>query len=184
MDELLNQQEYTDDMIRGIIQQSWNVNTMTDEIKDVLNTRLEAFMNEVVTPLRSMKVFDANKTHWYWAVYKEGIEAKKAQKTTFSKDYMPESLINKIVKDHEKKTVTELIELGTGYLSSLFSTITGFHRDNLIIQRLNVLYYSANPVDWILASEKENGVMETNVMSHPETSQLLSNISMIMKHRV
>jgi hypothetical protein len=188
LDELIKEHTVTQDDIKQILMNGITLNEKDDdyiEIKNILDTRIDVFMKDVIIPLQSSGNFDINKINWYFALYKEGFEAQKVKNRSVSSEFDIESLIEKYVNELQHKTITELLDYGTSYLSFVYTLITSFHRDNLILERLKIIYNTPEPVDWIYNAQLyEKELLEINIFSHSYTSDILKKISKILSKRL
>ena len=192
MDRLIEEQTYTDNNLKGFLLSKNNIHmfknsndTLIQEGVTVYENRVDNFMKDVVEPLKQENKLNVDKLQWYYEIYKEAQEARKVKtQSLFDKDISHE-LIQSLIQTLKDKNVEELLSYGTSYISTAFSLISSWYRDMMILSRLDTLYYSEDPVEWIKkAEENEKDIMEINVDSDPSTRQLLHKMSLIMKLKI
>ena len=184
----LGKQTINDNNLRGFLLK--NVNSQTQHpheklLNQFLENRVNMFFTSVVEPLRTMNHFNQDKIQWYFAIYKEGLEAYKVQANPFTFLNVSRDQINEIVLFLKDKDLLALCELGASFLTNAYTALTGYFRDQLVLVRLDTIYKSDKPVDWILIAEKEeDGLMKQNVDTVPEVHDVIQKITFLMNKRV
>ena len=183
----LDNQKFSEKTLKGFLLKNVNPSpqTATDNtLNKYLRDRVDKFWIDVVIPLRSQGKFDGNKINWYFEIYKEGLEARKVGEHPFMFIEIHKDKVEEIVKFYANKTLEEYLALGTSFLSNSYAIMNSWMRDQMILQRLNHLYSSERPADWILAAElDEKGLMQQQE-TLPGLSDAIKNIGMLMARRV
>jgi len=188
MDELKSinpdTQELSTNQIKKLLTK--NLSKSDDDRVKLLNSYIlvliENFCDQVVDPLKNINQFDNNKTLWYFQIYKEGLEAKKLLKhnTEFEFLEIKENQIQKLVDFLASKDIIEYCELGSGFLGKAFTLISSWYRDKLLYNRLQTIYQSENPIDWIKNAEYKDKIMELNINNLPELKLIMDNLNIII----
>nr|QBK87997.1 MAG: uncharacterized protein LCMAC202_03590 [Marseillevirus LCMAC202] len=181
-------QQFSEKTLKGFLLKNIDLNTKNPTIQ-TLNlffiNRVDQFWVDVIEPLRQEGKFDGNKINWYFEIYKEGIEARKVGANPFTFIEIKEECIQNIVNFYENKTLKQYIELGTSFLSNSYTLLSSWVRDQLVLLRLEYIYYSDKPGDWIKrAEEEENGIMKKQSDMIPGLMDVINNIGLIMSRRV
>jgi len=181
-------QQFSDSTLKGFLLKNVDTSTKNPAVKQLneyIVKRVDTFWDLVVTPMREKGTFNGNKINWYFEIYKEGIEARRVINNPFSFINVTLEQIKEVVKFFKDKSVVEYCELGTSFLSSCYSLLSFWYRDQLVIFRLEKIYNSDNPIVWIITAEKEeHGAMTEKQTSIPELENVIKNIGLILSKRV
>lgn len=184
----LDNQKFSERTLKGFLLK--NVDPKSDDPKiqqlnHFLVDRVDKFWDQVVVPLQSNGVFDGNKINWYFQVYKEGMDAHKMAQNPFPFANIDQNVVEELVNQFKDKEMTEYLERGTSYLSNTYTLLSSWLRDQLVHRRLQHIYSSENPIDWIVrAVEEEEGVMKDNSTSVEGLLDVLNNIGLVLGRRV
>jgi len=184
----LNEQTFTETALRGFVFTPIE-NRMNDPgitfLNKFLEGRVDSFWEKVVIPLRQTNDFDPNKIKWYFEIYKEGLEAHTCRKNPFTFVEITQEQIEEIVEFYNNKTLKEYLNLGMTFISNTFTILSSWYRDQLVQHRLETIYNSQEPVNWIkTAEQEETGAMQKEIETVPGLKQVLENISMLMSRRI
>jgi hypothetical protein len=184
----LDNQQFSEKTLKGFLLKNLdlgNNNPSVQQLNAFLVKRVDEFWDQVVVPLCSDDKFDGNKINWYFEIYKEGLDARRLGAHPFTFFEIQESEIRKLVDFYNGKTLNEYIELGTSFLSNSYSMLTAWIRDQMVHLRLEHIYSSTNPVDWInRAEEEEKGIMDKKPDQVEGMVEVINNIGLIMSRRV
>ena len=184
----LDNQQFSEKTLKGFLLKNIDLNTQNPAIRNLnqfLIQRVDKFWVDIVEPLHQQEKFNGNKINWYFEIYKEGIEAHKVAANPFTFFEITEKQIHDIVKFYKDKTLREYIELGTSFLSNSYSVLSSWVRDQLVLLRLEHIYASEKPSDWIIRAEaEEQGIMKQQPDVVPGLMDVVNNISLIMSRRV
>jgi hypothetical protein len=185
---ILENQDFEDTNLKGFLLTNVDHKNKSPQsllLNDFLVKRVDMFWDQVVLPLRKLEKFDPNKIKWYYEIYKEGIEAHKVSQNPFNFLNINDNCIATIINFYKGKTLTDYLSLGTSFLSNTYTILTSWYRDQLIINRLQNIYNSNNPYEWVLNAEKEEkGLMTKNTLTAPEATEILQNIGLVMSRRI
>ena len=180
-------QTFTDSTLKGFLLKNVD-NSNTDpavvELNKYLVQRVDTFWDQVVVPLRKAGNFNGNKINWYYEVYKEGVEARRVRDNQFTFITIDTEKIQEIMKFFQNKTVVQYCELGTSFLSNCHMVLSSWYRDQLVMFRLEKIYSSEDPLDWILTAEKEErGAMSQKPVIIEGLESVINNITLLMSRR-
>lgn len=183
------EQTYTDTTLKGFILRNLRPNPNNDPAlkaaNDYLNTSVDNFWNDVVVPLREKGSFVPDKINWYFEIYKEALEVRKANAVPFPFGMVGDSEVDEIKEMFENAEMKDYIEMGTSTLSTVYSLLTNWLTRKASAMRLEKLYYSNTPVDWILkAEEEEHGIMSQKPSGTEDIMPILSKIGLIMSMKL
>jgi len=188
LNELIGQQKFSDSTLKSFILKNVDFSTKNPVIKELnafLIERVNTFWDLVVVRLQKSDNFDGNKMNWYFDIYKEGIEAKKLKNNPFLMADIPEAKIAETILTLVEKTVLEYVQLGSTFLANSFALLSAYLRDKMIMLRLEHIYVSDDPYEWILAAEKEeHGKMSEKPADFDQVYNILNNINLIISKRV
>lgn len=188
LNTLLDNQEFSERTLKGALLQNVDLKTKNPTIQTLnhfLVKRVDEFWDTVVIPLKKLDKFDGNKIKWYFNVYKEGIDAHKLNENPFTFINISNDEIAEIVKFYKDKTLTDYINLGNSYLTNTYTLLTSAVRDHLMLYRMEHIYNSSEPYEWILkAEEEEHGAMEHKGDLPEGVENVLQNIGLLMSKRV
>ncbi len=184
----VDNQQFSEQTLKGFLLKNVDV-TKKDPVIKLLNNyliqRVDDFWDTVIVPLRRESKFDGNKINWYFEIYKEGLEAHKVSENPFKFVNITKDNVKETVRFLKDKTVIQYLDLGTSFLTSCFSLLSSWYRDQLVLKRLEHIYGNSDPYKWIIrAEEEENGIMREQTGDTPEVSKILNNIGLIISHRV
>ena len=184
----LDNQNYSETTLKGFLLKNVDPKTSDPNVRELNNflvKRVDRFWEEVIVPLRNNKHFDGNKINWYFQIYKEGHDARKLANHPFTFASIDRKTVEDLTNYLREKTVTEYLELGTSFLSNSFTLLSSWLRDQLVYKRLQTIYVSDDPCDWILrAEEEENGTMSDNTCDIDGLTNVIRNIGTLMSRRV
>jgi hypothetical protein len=181
-------QNFSEKTLKGILLQNVDRKSkdpMVIKLNQFLIERVDIFWDQIVIPLKYKNKFNPNKITWYFNIYKEALEARKVKNNPFNKINITVEQIVDLVNFYNEKTIDQYIELGTSFLANTLSILTSWLRDQTILMRLETVYNSSDPVQWILQAEaEERGIMSKKPDGLPELETVIKNISFIMSRRV
>ncbi len=181
-------QQFSEKTLKGFLLKNVDPNAKSEDIQELnkfLVARVDAFWDVVMVPLRKAENFNGNKLNWYFEIYKEGVEAYKVKENPFTFLRISQEEIAEIVKFYDGKILLEYVDLGVSFLSNTYTLLTSWIRDEMIMMRLEHIYSSSDPYDWIVRAEKEEyGVMMQKPTSIPGLVDVINNIGLIMSRRV
>lgn len=184
----LNNQEFSERTLKGFLLKNIDPNTKNPTFQQInyyLVNRVDEFWDKVVLKLQKDDNFDGNKINWYYEVYKEGIDAKKLSKNPFVVMNIDEEKIKELVLFFKDKTIVDYLSLGTSFLSNSYTLLSSWMRDKMVLKRLEHIYFSDDPYDWIIkAQEEENGIMDEKPDIIDGLLDVIKNISLIMSKRL
>ena len=184
----LDNQNFSETTLKGFLLKNLDLKTkhpVVQQVNACLVKRVDDFWNTVVVKLQKEEKFDGNKINWYFEVYKEGIDAHKLKEHPFPFFQVQDETIEEIVAFYKDKTLEQYVELGTSFLSNSYSLLSSYLRDKTVLQRLEHIYGSLDPYDWIVTAEKEDrGVMSQQPDINPVVLDLIKNIGLIMSKRL
>lgn len=185
----LENQTFSEKTLKGFLLKNVDANVKNNpsiqELNRFLIQRVDTFWDNVVVPLQESGNFDGNKINWYFEIYKEGVDARKLGANKFQFGSVTNEQVYELVQLYKDKTLTEYIELGTCYLANSYSMLTSWVRDQMILIRLEHIYYSENPVDWIKrAEEEEQGVMSKKPDQIDGLMDIITNIGSLMSRKI
>ena len=179
-----NRQDYTEQTLKKFLLDNLsNVpgNPTLSAMDLYLTNRVNTFWTRVAKPLKEKDTFDGNKIKWYFEIYKEGVRAHAMKQNPFVYLVITPENIEGLLKIFKEKTLIDYIGLGTSFLSDAYSLMLAWSRDQRLIKRLETIYASENPLDWILAAEREEaGVMRETATSYPEIQSIMNNIQLVL----
>ena len=184
----IENQQFSEKTLKGFLLKNVDPTTTNPDVK-ALNTYLVAkvdiFWDDVIKPLEEKgHKINGNKINWYYEVYKEGLEARKLTTNPFPFLEITDEQISEIVDFFDGKSLLDYLELGTSFLSNTYSLLSSWVRDQFVLTRLDTIYNSNDPVDWILrAEEEEHGVMNKKPENVAKPMMIMNNIGMIMSKR-
>lgn len=180
-------QHFSEKTLKGFLLQNVDLNTQNPAVRELNNHlihRVDVFWNDVVVPLQKNNKFNGNKINWYFEVYKEGIDAHKLHNNPFDFIQVNEENIEKLVKFLKDKTLEEYLNLGTSFLTNAYSMLSSWMRDKMVFMRLEHIYNTDSPYDWIVRAEKEeNGIMDKQPDLVPGLIDILHNLNLIISKR-
>ena len=180
-------QHFSEKTLKGFLLQNVDLNTKNPAVRELnghLIRRVDVFWNDVVEPLQKAGKFNGNKINWYFEVYKEGIDAHKLRNNPFDFISVNAENVEKLVRFFQGKTLDEYLALGTSFLTNSYSMLSSWMRDQMIFMRLEHIYSSDNPYDWVLrAEEEENGIMDQKPDLVPGLIDVLQNLNLIISKR-
>ena len=185
----LDNQQFSEKTLKGFLLKNVDPNTNGNPALQQLNAylvkRVDEFWTTVVEPLRKDGSFDGNKINWYFEIYKEGLDARRLGANRFDFVDISEQQVRDLVASFDGKTLSEYIGLGTSYLSNSYSMLSAWIRDQMVLLRLEHIYSSEDPLDWIRRAEaEEEGVMAKKPDQVEGLIEVLNNISLIISRRV
>ena len=184
----IDKQKYTDKTLKGFLLKNVDTNATNLHVKmlnQYLINRVDNFWEQVVLPLRKQNKFKPDKITWYFEIYKEGYEARRVHLNPFPFIIINKEQVEEIINFFKDKTLLQYLELGTSYLANTYSLLSAWIRDQLIIKRLEYIYNSDNPCDWIKrAEQEENGIMSQKLDTIDGLQNILNNIGLIISKRV
>lgn len=184
----LDNQNFSDQTLKGFLLKNVDNSTTNPAVlhlNQYLIDRVDKFWNDVVVPLRKANKFDGNKINWYFEVYKEGYEARRLRTNPFPFVNLTESTIKDMVAFYKDLTLKEYIELGSSFLTNSYSLLSSWVRDQMALMRLEHIYTSENPHEWILrAEEEEHGIMEQKPDNIEGVMDILRNIGLLMSRKI
>lgn len=184
----LDTQKFSDKTLKGFLLKNLDPAPKTElaaQLNYYITRRVDDFWEDVVMPLKTSGGFDGNKINWYFEIYKEGYEAKKLALHPFCFNVLQREQVMGLVQFLETKDVMEYLELGTSFLSNAYTLLSSWIRDQMIALRLEHIYNSGNPLDWILrAEQEERGVMSQKAMDADIIYPILNTIGAIMSRRI
>jgi len=185
----LENQQFSEKTLKGFLLKNVSPNTNNNpaiqQLNNFLVQRVDTFWDQVIKPLQSNGTFDGNKINWYFEIYKEGLDARKLGTNPFTFAEIRDDQVQKLVEFYKDMTLREYIALGTSFLSNSYSMLTAWIRDQMVLLRLEHIYSSTNPLDWIhRAEEEENGIMAQKPDQVEGLIDVINNIGLIMSHRV
>lgn len=184
----IDNQKFSDKTLRGFLLK--NVDSQTDNIhvktlNKYLINRVDNFWDQVVIPLRKQGKFKPQKIEWYFEVYKEGYEARRVGKNPYPFLNIDGDKVKQIIEFFKDKSLLQYLELGTSYLTNTYSLLSSWTRDQMILTRLEKIYSSEDPCDWIKrAEEEEKGIMSQKLNYIDGLQDILNNIGLIISKRV
>lgn len=189
MNDLPIDQQFSEKTLKGFLMKNVQPGAQDPRVKDLnsyLVARVDRFWDDVAVPLIKNGVFNPEKIVWYYEIYKEGIEARRVNQNPFVHVPVTQEIIDNIVDELLVLNVPELCDLGGTYLSSAYTVLCSWYRDELISKRYRLLYVSENPVDWITSAQaEEDGLMMMSATEgKPEVTDLLTRIGLIISRRV
>nr|QBK87132.1 MAG: uncharacterized protein LCMAC201_00340 [Marseillevirus LCMAC201] len=183
----LDNQQFSEKTLKGFLLKGIDPNSKNPAVQS-LNIfcihRVDKFWVDVIEPLCQKGTFDGNKINWYFEIYKEGIEAHKVSANPFTFIEIKEEQIRDVIKFYDNKTLKQYLELGTSFLSNSYTLLSSWVRDQMVLLRLEHIYSSENPCDWIICAEtEEHGIMKQQPII-PGLMDIVNNISLIMSRKV
>lgn len=152
------------------------------DVNNFITERVNTFLNEVVDEIPD---FDCNKLEWYFEIYKEGLEIHKFLNNNHPMIQITGQNIRSITEYFAGKTIEEYLALGLNYLTTVYSVLSTFIRNELINHRAATIYLTNNPVEWIkTAVSEERGEMSKKPEELEDVINVVSNIGLIISRRV
>jgi hypothetical protein len=179
-------QEFSDSTLKGLLLANVDRTTQNETVltlNKILIKRVDTFWEKIVIPLKSQKKFDGNKIKWYFSIYREGLEARKTITTPFLFLNVTSSDIEHVLAFYKNKTLAQYLDFGICFLSNTLSLLTNWSRDNLMIKRLEKIYTTDNPLQWITTAEAEEHGAMSDKGEFPEIFSIINNIQLIMSRR-
>lgn len=157
----------------------------TKSLCDFLLERIENFYLDVIKPMTERdSSFPMSKTHLFFEIYKEGLEANKLyDNSSFSKFItITQSEVDNLVNTINNESFKQLCERGSSFIANSFYTIQNWYRDVAVINRYSLVYGNGNtPLDWIdMYMDNErifNGVSEFPI----DVKKAIDKLTLIMQ---
>ena len=181
-------QQFSEKTLKGFLLKNVDYqaqNPTINALNEYLIRRVDIFWDEVITKLQANDQFNGNKMNWYFEIYKEGYEARRLRDNPFNFVSITADDIEKIVQFFQGKTIVQYCEYGTSFLSNCYSMLSSWYRDQLVALRLEKVYHSDDPYDWIVTAEaEERGAMCQKPEVIKGLPDVINNIGLIMSKRV
>jgi len=186
LSQLGQEQNYSEQTLKGFLLKNVDYKSNNPSVKTLNNfliQRVDEFWDKVVVPLRKAKKFDGNKVNWYFQIYREGIEAKKVRDNQSLLTVEDEQILT-MVDFFKGKTIKQYFDLGASYLSNCYMLLIAWQRDQLLLYRLEHIYTSDDPFEWILVAEKEEHGHMSKKLEIPDLPLVIKNLDLFISRRV
>jgi len=144
-------------------------------------TNIDEFWEKLVVPMREKGNFDQNKIKWYFEVYRAGAGTKygDGDSSIFG---ISDEKVRTIVDHLSSLELDDYFKLNSHYLTNCGLFLTSWINYKKSQQRLDTIFKSDDPCDWITEMEKftkENPETFTIDMA-PEVSKILEKVQIVM----
>lgn len=183
------EQNYTDSNLRGFLLKGLKPNQGKNPdiaaANEYLTDSVDRFWRDIVEPLREKESFNPDKILWYFEIYKEGLEIRRAAEKPCRFGQILDSDVEEIKKEFFELEFKDYLDLGNTYLANVYTVLTRWLGNRASKMRLANIYNSDAPVEWILTAEKEErGLMEQKPEGTDDIMPIIGKIGLIISMKL